>query len=556
MKSHRGNIIFLVVAITMACFFTPLQAKAANVGDSVTFNTDQNFDAKGRSQVQAVLVKTTPSLHLYVDQDWWNQQDLKARETALASLGTLATEFDSKIYPILTSTFGFESKPGIDNDTKITILFHAFKEGMAGYFRSADEYGKLQVPNSNEREMIYISSAHVNDSRLRMLVAHEFTHVIAFNQKDRIHGVQEEVWLNEARAEYASTILGYDTPYEGSMLQHRVRDFLNSPSDSLTEWRETKYDYAIINLFTHYLVDHYGVGVLAESLQSRSVGIDSINQYLYQKGFTEDFTQIFTNWTITIILNECNQDVTYCYLSEGLGSFRINPALNFLPLSGSSSLSVTNVIKNWSANWQKIIGGNGDLSLDFTSLAGPDFKVPYIVFDKENNYIVRFLEINSKGRAHVDIPGFGSKYNSLVIITSLEVKFQGFDTLELSYPYTFTVSITGTVSGDDPALIERLLAQIDSLKKQIAALQAGQRPVPSCTITSNVYVGVQNKTEVRCLQQFLVAQGLKMYPEALVTGNFGILTKAAVIRFQQKYGIPDTGFVGMLTRAKIKELAK
>ena len=74
---------------------------------------------------------------------------------------------------------------------------------------------------------------------------------------------------------------------------------------------------------------------------------------------------------------------------------------------------------------------------------------------------------------------------------------------------------------------------------------------------------MSNNPEVRCLQEFLKAQGPEIYPEGLVTGNFLNLTKAAVIRFQEKYaddilapwGITEgTGLVGRTTRAKLNEL--
>jgi peptidoglycan hydrolase-like protein with peptidoglycan-binding domain len=539
LQNYKKIILFFGIGF----LFFAVHASAANIGDVANFNVDQGFDVNGNSQLQATLVKTSSSVYFYIDTNWWNQQSPSQQSVALANLDALTAEFDSHIYPTLTSMFGYEWRPGIDNDSKITILFENMKEGAAGYFRSADEYSKLQVPNSNEREMVYLSLAHINDSQLKMFLGHEFTHLIEFNQKDRINGTQEEIWLNEARADYASTLLGYDAVYEGSNLQRRVRDFLQSPSDSITEWHETKYDYAVVNVFIHYLVDHYGTVILSDSLKSKLVGIDSINEALQKHGIKEDFSQIFTNWTIATILNDCNHDLTYCYITPNLGNFRISPVLNFLPLSGNSSLSVTNVIKNWSANWQKIIGGNGDLSLDFKSLAGVNFKVPYIVFDKDNQAVVNFLQINSLGKAHLDIASFGSKYNSLVIIPSLEAQFQGFDTLEISYPYTFTVSISGTVSGDDPVLIAKLLAQIDSLKKQIAAIQSGASIPSSCAITSNLYVGVHNAPGVTCLQKFL-----KM---SQTTGYFGSLTKVAVIAFQQKYALPVTGFVGALTRAKI-----
>jgi len=68
---------------------------------------------------------------------------------------------------------------------------------------------------------------------------------------------------------------------------------------------------------------------------------------------------------------------------------------------------------------------------------------------------------------------------------------------------------------------------------------------------------------VRYLQIFLKTQGTDIYPEGIVSGWFGPLTKKAVVRFQEKYaqdilnpwGISKgTGFVGKTTRAKINEI--
>jgi peptidoglycan hydrolase-like protein with peptidoglycan-binding domain/phosphodiesterase/alkaline phosphatase D-like protein len=60
--------------------------------------------------------------------------------------------------------------------------------------------------------------------------------------------------------------------------------------------------------------------------------------------------------------------------------------------------------------------------------------------------------------------------------------------------------------------------------------------------------------DVSELQQFLIYEG--DYPEAQVTGYFGTLTQAAVIAFQQKYGIlPDVGYVGPITRHTIATIS-
>ena len=61
------------------------------------------------------------------------------------------------------------------------------------------------------------------------------------------------------------------------------------------------------------------------------------------------------------------------------------------------------------------------------------------------------------------------------------------------------------------------------------------------------------------LQQFL-ASDKSVYPEGIANGTFGPKTKAAVQRFQEKYGIAKKGQVGYgllepKTRAKIKALS-
>src|SRR3989344_5603779 len=553
--SKHKKILFLAI-IFIAVFCAP-GAKAVNVGDYVNFNVEEKFEKNENPQVQALLVKTTAKLHFYLEKSWWEAQVPARKGEVLISLDALSAEFEKNIYPTLTSVFGSEWTPGVDGDAKITILLHSMKDGVGGYFRSADEYIKLQVPHSNEREMLYLPVSQLDNMlRLKVFLAHEFVHLITFNQKDRLQGVQEDIWLNEARADYAPTILGYDAAYSGSNLQNRVKDFVEKPTDSLVEWQETKYDYGVNAAFINYLVDHYGINILSDSLLLKSNGITSINEMLFENGYKEDFGNIFTNWTVALVLSDCSGTFKYCYFNKNFANFRINPSLVFLPTAGSSSLSLTNVTKNWAGNWQKIIGGNGDLKLKFSSLQGLDFKVPYILFDKTNHYTVKFLSLDENQQGEIHIPDFGANYASLVMISSLQTKTSGFNGMEATYPYTLNISMAGEASPDEQDLIQQLLAQIETLKKQIADLQAANNPSSfSCAqITVNLYVGVQNKNQVACLQEFLKSEGPAIYPEALVTGNFYALTKSAVVRFQKKHGIIQTGFVGILTRAKINQM--
>ncbi len=570
MKEYGFLKIIFICSAFFVLFFANL-ALAQTSSEVLNFYIDRDFDAISRTQVQAVMVKTTQKLYFYIEKEWWDSKSNAEKDEIKNGLDGLAKEFEGKIYPVLTQVYGSEWNPGVDGDSKISILFHKMREDAAGYFRAIDEYIKIQLPESNEREMLYLSLSHINNPKLKNFLGHEFTHLISFNQKEKKFGVEEEVWLNEARAEYALNILGYDDEYEGSNLQRRVKAFVEKPSDSLTEWQGKRHDYGAVLLFTYYLTDHYGINILTDSLRSKSTGIQSINEALKKNGSSDDFSEIFANWTIALFLNDCSLDIKYCYLNKNLRNLKISPTINFLPVSGNTYLSVNNIIKNWSGNWQKIIGGNGKLRLEFSSLTGLSFKIPYITEDKKGNYSVKFLALakNARGekKGEINIEKFGTEIRSLTITPSLQTKTSGFDELEFAYPFTFTASIEAEISADEQATIKKLLEEIDYLKNEIAKILAqrnngssNQNPAACLRINSNLYQGAGNKNEVKCLQSFLKSQGAGIYPEALVTGYFGSLTRMAVARFQEKYAseilIPlglekGTGFVGVRTRAKI-----
>jgi peptidoglycan hydrolase-like protein with peptidoglycan-binding domain len=547
-------------SLIAACFL--VFANFAFASSGVNFNVDKNFDVTARNQLPAVLIKTADNLNFYVEEGWWGSKELAKQTEILTSLDLLSNEFNNKIYPVLTSVFGSEWKSGVDGDNKISVLFESMNNSEGGYFREADEYIKLQVPTSNEKEMVYLALDKIQDSKLKILLAHEFVHLITFNQKNKAYNIEEETWLNEARADYSSTILGYDDIYDGSNLQQRVNDFISSPSDSIIEWTGSKYDYASVSMFAHYLVDQYGVGIFADSLKSKYVGIDSINYALQKNGFKDSFSQIFTNWTIASFLNDCSISQRYCYLNQNLKNFRLPPLLNFLPLSGDVSLSVTNGTKKWTGNWLKFIGGNGTLKLDFSVSKELNFQVPFLLGDSDGSYSLGFIKLDKNGKGSVSADKFGTDYKTLVIIPSLQPVLYTADDIGPTYLFSYIVSISGSNQNDNKDLMQQLLDKIAALKQEIANLSGGG--TETCQLlNNNLYFGMMNNSDVKCLQKFLKNQGASIYPEGLVTGNFASKTKSAVIRFQEKYAVDilkpsgllkGTGYVGPATRQKINKI--
>lgn len=390
------------------------------------------------------------------------------------SLDSLILEFEDDIYPILTRTFGLEWTPGIDKDTRITILIHPMKKESGGYINLANEYPKVQAPESNEREMIYLSSQYINTPDIKVFLAHEFVHLVTFNQKDKINNVSEDVWLNEARADFSSTLLGYDKKYEGSNLQGRVKDFLDRSSDSLTEWRETAGDYGVVNLFTQYLVDHYGVSILADSIKLRKTGIESLNAILVRQGFKEDFVQIFNNWAIAVLLNNCQVSEKYCYYNQNLKDFRLVPLVNYLPFVGDSVLSVNNTTKDWSGNWHRFIGGRGRLEIEFKVNGNSQFKVPYIIEDSQGNLSVNNLILDTNGTGRITLENFGIQYASLTIIPIAQNKISGFNGIQPSYSFFWSAATKtnqAQVIREEPKADMGKEKAIAELKNQITAIQ-------------------------------------------------------------------------------------
>ncbi len=583
------------VKIIFALFiflFLPLITSAVSLGEKQDFFVNPDYDLSGRKEISTFLKRIDNTCYFYVETEWWNLLSSEQQEEKNTAIKFLGKEFNNKIYPVLTSNFGSEWKPGIDKDVRITILIHSMKQGVNGYFNSGDEYPKLQVPNSNEREMVYLNASQIDNSMAKSFLAHEFTHLITFYQKDKKAGKEEEVWLNEARAEYAPTLCGYNKEYEGSYLQNRVEKFLKNPSDSITEWRNLSTDYGALNLFVHYLVEKHGIVILSDSLHSKKLGINSINEALEKNSYAVDFSQIFTDWTITVLVNDCSfGDITerYCYQNENLNNLRITPTINFLPLKGKSNLGVNQTTKNWSGNWFKFIGGNKDaLKIDFIGNPENLFRVPYVTKSFSGEHSFGFFQLDEYQRGEILVPDFGTKNISVTIIPSIQSKKSGFLNPDPCFPFFWEAStieqkqelrskflekpISEMTKDEILSKITEIEELLNQLKDQFNKLVSPEEPKQSVDVRhprfscekleSNLYYGIENDN-VKCLQEFLKAQGETIYPEGLVTGFFGSLTKKAIIRFQEKYskevlspwGLQKgTGFAGKTTREKINEL--
>ncbi|MCX6790599.1 MAG: hypothetical protein NTV62_00185, partial [Candidatus Gribaldobacteria bacterium] len=181
MVKQRKYLVVLAIFCLGMLLATPARSLAQE--ESRFFNVDFNYDFSSRKTVESFLKISSQKALFYLERSWYNNLTDGERLQVDSMIGELSSDFDNLIYPKLTAVFGNEWKPGIDNNEKITILFHKLKENGAGYMRTQDEFSSIQAVGSNEREMIYINSQFLFQPIVKSLVAHEFVHLIEYNQK-------------------------------------------------------------------------------------------------------------------------------------------------------------------------------------------------------------------------------------------------------------------------------------------------------------------------------------------------------------------------------------
>jgi len=102
--------------------------------------------------------------------------------------------------------------------------------------------------------------------------------------------------------------------------------------------------------------------------------------------------------------------------------------------------------------------------------------------------------------------------------------------------------------------IQTLLKQVQDLQNRIRELRAEQAQTISQISDLLTQLKEGDSGEKVKVLQALLAADTAIYPEGLITGFYGPLTKEAVKRFQRMHGIEQVGSVGPKTLKKLNEL--
>lgn len=281
-------------------------------GQELPFYVITGFDTANYEDVKitARLEEVGEHCYVFVDKDLSPSDAPKMAQRAKE----IAQVFDSRIHPTNTRLFGSEPRPGVDGDPRVVILISPAvgnygQDNTLGFFSQRDAYKPEADPrpifkHSNAREMIYVSSRIVltgaADDYLGT-IAHEFQHMINFNQKVLVgkNTQSDDLWIDEGMAMYAIEANGYGLKQGGSVLANHVRRFQLEPDAfSLTDWKGNPdgIGYGPVYLFMVYLADRFSETVIRDIVTSAGIGVENLDKVLSGRG--TNFERVFHDWAM------------------------------------------------------------------------------------------------------------------------------------------------------------------------------------------------------------------------------------------------------------------
>ena len=362
------------------------EIRSFNIGDTQTFWT-KNIVENKFEETRAVLKAIGKNCYVFLEE---------GKTLAPEAIEKVRKSFDEVIYPTNTANFGSEWKPGIDGDDRIYLLMFDIKDGyngtggfVGGYFYAVDAYQQEKLPahlKSNEREMLYldINPSDPASDRFQNTIAHEFQHMIHFNQDS-----SEYTWVNEPCSQIAPYLCGFGHA-------NQVVAFMRTPDNSLTAWSKQQMlaNYGQVYLWNYYILHHY----LRENPEMRTQFFKNlvaskkqgVAGYIEALGaVSKGFAQTFDRFAIANFVNDTR---------VAKGEFGYDKTLGKLKLPVSDTIAVlpgevAGEVFLWSADAVKIDLANArsNLKVNFQGFRGKMGE------DQYNSFTVALIMQDSTG---------------------------------------------------------------------------------------------------------------------------------------------------------------
>lgn len=314
-----------VAGVSYADTNLEVKRNVKKIGDKEQFWL-RNMATGQFDQITAILRAVGKNCYVFVED---------TQNPSQSAITKVQQQFDDVIYPVNTSHFGAEARPGLDKDLKINLLMADIQDGysnpddgyVAGYFFAGDQMLQADFPansktKSNQREILYLDTypCDPEDSDYLEIVAHEFQHMIHHN-KDK----NEVTWVNEGCSQIAPVFCGFRPPGHYKLLK-------DDPDRSLNNWAQWNPmpDYGQVYLWNQYIVDRLLPDSKTRSQFFKTLVAStqkSIGGYVEAlKPFNYSFTDMFTDFAITNRINDPRlTDGRFAYKQSALKKFKLPP---------------------------------------------------------------------------------------------------------------------------------------------------------------------------------------------------------------------------------------
>jgi hypothetical protein len=269
-----------------------------------------NFATDAYYFVNATKVGEGKHCYVYLEQ---------GQSVTPATVSAIVNEFDSSIYTGDTAAFGDEPNPGVDGDSKIYLLLLNIKDGfngtsnptyVAGYFDPGNEYTQDQFSYTNLKEMFFMDTnpAEPGTTDFYATLAHEFQHMIHWEQKTNLQNLNDETWLDEGMSTVARTYCGLGTDTDDTTSVSLLTIYEGSPYYSLTNWQGYVENYAVAYMWSQYFKDQFDpqqpdpqsgqYTIFWRMIHNDQTGMNSVNAALTDISSGKNFTGTFRDWTV------------------------------------------------------------------------------------------------------------------------------------------------------------------------------------------------------------------------------------------------------------------
>ena len=326
--------------------------------------------------ITAVLYATSQRANAYVD----------VADTGRVSKEQIQAQvdrFSTRTYPKITSAFGSESD--VDNDGKIHFLYTNLTDPdpnvlFAGAWGIFDARALLPVRlggNGNRSDMFYVNP-DLKPEDFDPVIAHEFQHLINFNQHVLLRNKQsEELWLNEGLSHVAEDLIGEFSRSKrwdvDVFFWNTERGALGAPSPPERARRGAAY------MFLCSLIEEFGSGIVTRLVQTNKSGISNIENATGRSIvdiFERHVSRLFLsglglnpklNYTAAPLVNDVSQGRAFPLPAEFVlwpeGGYQRNHEQRAVKPDSSGAVTVNGVVHQLSSAYVRLMGDRSPTTL-------------------------------------------------------------------------------------------------------------------------------------------------------------------------------------------------